>query len=78
MVKVKALSAETILVVSKFIQEALFEKHGCPELLVLDQGPPYKGPEVRDLVAKQKIQHIYTAAYHLETNGLAECTIGTW
>ena len=76
-IEVKAVAHETGLKVAQFIEEDIIMRHGCPELLLSDQGPPYKNQVVRDLCAKWNIRHVFASTYHPESNGLAKQTIGT-
>lgn len=76
-IEVKAVQKENGYQIATFIEECLVMRHGCPELIISDQGPPYASQEVRDMCTKWNIPHSFASTYHPESNGLVERTIGT-
>ena len=49
----------------------LLARHGCPSLVVTDNGTEFEGDFAR-LLARNSIEHQHTSAYHPQANGLAE------
>jgi deoxyadenosine/deoxycytidine kinase len=51
-------------------------RHGCPEVVVTDQGREFEG-EFSDLLASLHVEHRKSSAYHPQGNGRAERTVKT-
>ena len=63
--------------VIKFILENIVYWHGCPAYIQTNGGKPYVSQAIETFLSRYDIKHSVTAAYHPESNGLAEKTIKT-
>ena len=66
--------------VSRFIYEDIICRHGCPTILISDQGRPIKNKLVQTVCAQYSIEHRFSSPYMPTTNGLVERfnrTLGT-
>ncbi|XP_033750517.1 uncharacterized protein K02A2.6-like [Pecten maximus] len=54
-----------------------FARHGIPDVLVSDNGPPFSSTEFKDFVQKYEMQHITSSPYHAQANGKVENSIKT-
>ncbi|CAF4891510.1 unnamed protein product [Pieris macdunnoughi] len=52
-------------------------KHGIPNILISDNGPPFNSKEFHNFALDWQIQHITSSPYLPQSNGLVERTIGT-
>lgn len=68
---VKDKSAETV---ASFIYEKIVLEHGCPAVLLSDNGKEYKNKVVEEICRKLMINKKYSTPYRPQTNGLAERT----
>ena len=50
----------------------IFARLGIPKQLVSDNGPQFRSEAFKNFTQKNGIKHIFSAAYHASTNGLAE------
>ena len=69
----KALSEASAISVAHFIYEEIICRHGCPEIILSDQGTHFRNQLVDNLLEKLEIRHYLSTPYHLQTNGLVEC-----
>ena len=54
----------------------LFAIHGIAEIVVSDNGTAFTSIEFSEFMARNGIQHLRTAPYHLATKSLAERAVG--
>ena len=52
-------------------------RHGCPARIQMDRGSPYVSEAFRHFFQQWDIVHMVSAAYHPESNGMAERTISS-
>ena len=52
--------------------QTMFAHYGLPRTLVSDSGTCFTSQEFEDFLKVNGIQHIKTAPYHPQSNGLAE------
>ena len=69
----KALKDTKATTIAKFIYEEIICRHGCPKVLLSDQGTPFCNELVDSLCKLITIKHCLLSAYHPQTNGLTEC-----
>ena len=68
----RAIQDTKATTIAKFIYEEIICRHGCPKVLLSDQGTPFCN-ELVDLLCKlMTIRHRLSSAYHPQTNGLTE------
>jgi len=68
----KALKDTKATTIAKFIYEDIICRHGCPKVLLSDQGTPFVNELVDSLCKLMTVHHRLSAAYHPQTNGLTE------
>ena len=68
-VPLRDCKARTVLLA---LNRAVISRHGCPRLLVTDQGSCYTAAAFRDVVQSWGTSIHYTIAYHHDSNGLIE------
>lgn len=68
----KAIKDTKAITIAKFIYEEIICRHGCPEVLLSDQGTPFCNELVDSLCQLMQIKHRLSSAYHPQTNGLTE------
>ena len=68
----KALKDTKATTIAKFIYEDIICRHGCPKVLLSDQGTPFVNELVDSLCKLMTMHHRLSAAYHPQTNGLTE------
>ena len=66
---VKEASAEKT---TEFIYQEIICRHGCPKVILTDQGTHFKNKLVEKLCGKFEIKHKLSSPYHPQTNGLVE------
>src|SRR5204862_1486565 len=66
---VKEASAEKT---TEFIYQEIICRHGCPKVILTDQGTHFKNKMVEKLCEKFEIKHKLSSPYHPQTNGLVE------
>ena len=76
-VEVRSAPRETSLALAAFLRTDIIQRHGCPDVILTNNGPPYAGAIFQAECHRWGLQHLTSAAYHPEGNGLAERTIGT-
>ncbi|XP_026330506.1 uncharacterized protein K02A2.6-like [Hyposmocoma kahamanoa] len=55
----------------------LWGRMGLPKLVVTDNGPPFTSLEFQIFLKEDGIEHVFTAPYHLSSNGAAENAVKT-
>ncbi|GFX20351.1 retrovirus-related Pol polyprotein from transposon 412 [Trichonephila clavipes] len=68
----KALPTAEVAEIAKFLLEEIFLRHGAPRVIITDRGAVFRSRLVSSLVDLCNIDHRFTTAYHLQTNGLTE------
>ena len=66
-------NASTVLMHMK----SIFARHGCPETMVTDGGPPYSSKEFRQFAAKYGFHHIFSSPEYPQGNSEAERAVQT-
>ncbi|XP_055911526.1 uncharacterized protein K02A2.6-like [Eupeodes corollae] len=62
-------------VISKL--KAIFARHGIPQIMISDNGPPYNSEHFKNFCHDWQIEHITSSPYLPRSNGLAERSIQT-
>ncbi|XP_046748864.1 uncharacterized protein K02A2.6-like [Diprion similis] len=76
----KWIEVSSYITVSKKVIEELrriFATFGTPEMLVSDNGTPFKSAEMAEFAKRNGIEQIFVAPYHPAANGLAEKAVQT-
>jgi hypothetical protein len=68
----RAIKDTKATTIAKFIYEEIICRHGCPKVLLSDQGTPFCNELVDSLCKLMTIRHRLSSAYHPQTNGLTE------
>ncbi|UYV75954.1 K02A2.6-like [Cordylochernes scorpioides] len=68
----KALPSGTAAEIATFILEEVILKHGAPREIITDRGRAFMSQMVKEVTSRCKISHLFTTAYHPQTNGLTE------
>jgi hypothetical protein len=68
----RAIEDTKATTIAKFIYEEIICRHGCPKVLLSDQGTPFCNELVDSLCKLMTIRHRLSSAYHPQTNGLTE------
>ncbi|UYV70290.1 K02A2.6-like, partial [Cordylochernes scorpioides] len=68
----RAVSEATVKVVSKFLVEDIFFRHGAPQYLISERGSQFTSNLMKEVMKTCKIKHCFTTSYHPQTNGLTE------
>ncbi|UYV72850.1 hypothetical protein LAZ67_10000987, partial [Cordylochernes scorpioides] len=68
----KALPSGTAAEIATFILEEVILKHGAPREIITDRGRAFMSQMVKEVTTRCKISHLFTTAYHPQTNGLTE------
>jgi len=68
----KALDEATAERTVEFIYKEIICRHGCPRIILTDQGTHFKNKLVEELCKKFEIKHKLSSPYHPQTNGLVE------
>ena len=62
-------SAETV---AKLLAEKFIPTHGCPRIMLSDNGTEFVNAVIHTLLKRMKIVHIKSSIYHPQTNGRVE------
>ena len=57
--------------------KSLFARHGYPECVFSDNGPPFSSSDFSQFLISRGVQHITSSPIHSQGNGLAERTVKT-
>ena len=57
--------------------KSIFARHGIPEVLISDNGPPYNSSEMKAFASSYDFQHITSSPYYPQSNGQAERSVKT-
>ncbi|UYV63748.1 hypothetical protein LAZ67_2005487, partial [Cordylochernes scorpioides] len=68
----KALPSGTAAEIATFILEEVILKHGAPREIITDRGRAFMSQMFKEVTSRCKISHLFTTAYHPQTNGLTE------
>jgi hypothetical protein len=68
----KAVECCSAEVAAKFIEQEIVSTYGIPEEIVSDRGAAFNSAILEALLARFKIKHLMTSAYHPRTNGAVE------
>ncbi|UYV80572.1 hypothetical protein LAZ67_19000747, partial [Cordylochernes scorpioides] len=68
----KALPSGTAAEIATFMLEEVILKHGAPREIITDRGRAFMSQMVKEVTSRCKISHLFTTAYHPQTNGLTE------
>jgi hypothetical protein len=68
----KAMKKATAENVAEFIYKEIICRHGCPKIIMSDQGSHFKNQIVKELCERFRIKHKLSSPYHPQTNGLVE------
>lgn len=70
----KAVKNKSAVEVATFIYEKIILEHGCPSVILTDNGKEYNNEMVENLCNKMNIKKKYSSPYRPQTNGLIERT----
>ena len=76
-VEAQVLHEENSKSIMEFIINNILFRHGCPARIQTDGGLPYVSEAIRHFFRQWDIVHTVLAAYHPESNGIAERTISS-
>ena len=62
--KAKAIKNTKVTTIAKFIYKEIICHHGCPKVLLSDQGTPFVNELVDSLCKLITIKHCLSSAYH--------------
>ena len=68
----KAMKDATAENIIEFIYERIICRHGCPKVILSDQGKHFRNKVMEGLCKKFEIKHKMSSPYHPQTNGLVE------
>ncbi len=51
----------------------LFSRHGCPDKIVMDNGPQFASSEFQQFLTEHGVHALMTTIYNPRENGLVEC-----
>ena len=68
----RAVSEATAQKTAEFVYEQIICQHGCPKIILSDQGTHFNNNMVDKLLGKFKVNHLLSTPYHPQTNGLVE------
>ncbi|UYV63918.1 K02A2.6-like [Cordylochernes scorpioides] len=68
----KAIPDGGAIETAKFLVEDVILKHGAPREMITDRGRNFISQVIKEIIALCGIVHIFTTAYHPQTNGLTE------
>ena len=68
----KALKEATSEKVVEFLYKEIICRHGCPKVIISDNGSHFRNKVVDELCEKYEIKHNFTSPYHPQSNGLVE------
>src|ERR1700743_1289594 len=71
-IEVKALKEATAETTADFIYKGIICRHGCPKVILSDNGTHFKNKLIQQLCEKFEIKHKFSSPYHPQTNGLVE------
>jgi len=71
---IKNMEAETI---AKILVREIIVRHGVPERVITDRGSQFMAKVYREIAEMVQMKHSPTTAYHPQTDGQTERTIGT-
>lgn len=57
--------------------KSIFSRHGIPEQLISDNGPPFNSESLKNFCSDWEIEHVTSSPYFPRSNGLAERSIRT-
>ena len=75
--EVKPVSSATFSVTIEQLR-SIFSTHGLPEVLVTDNGTSFTSVEFQEFMKNNGINHVKSAPYHPDSNGLAERAVQTF
>ena len=58
--------------VAEFLFKEIICRHGCPKIMISDNGSHFRNQVVKQLCEKYGIKHNFTSPYHPQSNGLVE------
>lgn len=67
-VYVKALQKATTTEIVKFLEDEVFQRNGCPEMIISDNGKQFVSHTFDEVCKSKHIQHMRTAVYHPKAN----------
>jgi hypothetical protein len=68
----RALKGATAIEVAEFIFEDIITRHGCPQVILTDQGTHFRNRLIDSLCHRLGVKHHFSSPYHPQTNGLVE------
>lgn len=71
--KLKDTTSSSVIVAMK----SLFARHGIPDAVISDNGPPYASAEFKDFAESWEFRHVTSSSTHAQSNGQAERTVQT-
>ena len=71
-IEVKALKEATAEATADFIYKGIICRHGCPKIILSDNGTHFKNRLIQQICEKFGIKHKFSSPYHPQTNGLVE------
>ena len=76
-VEIRAIKDLTAATTVKFIFEQVICRHGCPQVILMDNGTNFAGSVLPKLNSLMCIRSALTTPYHPEANGMVERVNGT-
>lgn len=72
----RAMPEATGEAIANFLYEEIVMRFGCPHEIVTDRGPNFQSKVLANYIARIKLRHVFTSAYHPRSNGKCERTNG--
>ena len=71
--KLNRLTSDEIIIYTK----SIFARHGIPEVVSSDNSPQFRSDVYRKFAINYQFNHVTSSPYFPQSNGEAECAVGT-